>query len=294
MRTTCSTFAQLLDEVRQNVTEMTTNIEVVVNAFAKKRDEQKRETWSAELDCQIAKRSLAREESHMRRVAVNVLDAEENTVIVLLNSLWLLSENVVNSVDIARSCDVICSVMNILASETNLGMIESCMGLFCNICAGPEARELFVEQYEGEQLASVIEAAKAITLSSGSHFDRSLELSVVFIHNLSLSDLGSVALLDNNITYTLCEALMDHQCNSNLVNMVVITLSNLYGDAQRITRLTPDLVSELTKSLSMFPATQAIVCFNTILSMVIPTDAFLSTRQGERDACFRPGMIDDS
>lgn len=247
-------------------------VKTVMNEFSGRHREQQARIDDLSYRNQILKNKADKEEEWMRRVAIDILDSEEESVSVCLRAIWHLSENSANSTEIVRSEAAMRSILDIMVSEKSDDLVEGCLGIFCNLCRGKEARTILVTEYEGEYLTNVVLMTQQVIERSVYHFEKRLELAMILLFNLALCDVGAMYLLNNWIPKTLIDVLNKHKSNETLCDLAVAILNMLFDDREpdRMMFLGYDLAHQISSVLTSITPSCQLVSLQTKLRLIFP------------------------
>jgi hypothetical protein len=135
-----------------------------------------------------------------------------------------------------------------------------------------ESRNLFLAEYGGEFISKLFMIVKNVLETSVDCFSKSLELAVIFLHNLSLSNGGAIAILKSGLANTFNDVLSHHSENENLVVAIAQTLNTLYHPekCERLAYLGYRTAANLVETLCRIPPTAATIQLITQIKIVFP------------------------
>ena len=268
----CDGFIAACGELQRNVSRVEEGVNTVANELGGRCSEQRHNIEELQLKNQILRNKVDKEEEWMRRVAIDILDSEEESVAICLEAIWHLSENCANCTEIVHSDVAMQSIMDIMASEKSSRLIECCLGIYSNILRGRDSRSVLMKEYGGEYVTNIVLMAQQLIERCVLHFDKKLELSVILLFNLTLCESGPTYILNNWVVKTLVDALERHKENENLCALIASILDLVFDDQQadRMMFLTFDLANRIDHSLSMMSATVQMINLRTKLRLVFP------------------------
>jgi hypothetical protein len=224
----CREFAALTEEVERTAHDLQEGVDDLVASYTQPESHQAREISSLQFENHLLKGEIENEEQWMKRIAFDILDSEQGTLIIGIRAIWLLSENSCNAMEIIRSKSVMTSMADLLCSETCPELIQGCLGVLGNLCQTAESRKLFVETYNPEFVLRVLEAGRQVISSAMDPFSKTFELALILMHNFSLQEAVAGLMRQHNFTAGLILALEKSQENTNLFDATIATLNTLY------------------------------------------------------------------
>jgi hypothetical protein len=265
MTEVCDAFAALTGEIRAAVEELREGVEDLLSSSTSRESRDAREITSLQFENHILHGEIESEAQWMKRVAFDVLDSEQGTLIIGVRAIWVLSENSCNAMDVLRSRPVMTSLIDLLTAETRQELVQASLGILGNLCQSPQSRDLFVEKYDQDLTRVAIQRAIILIDAAIDPFSKTLELGLIFLHNSSLHE-GIADLMRRSDTLrVLIGALEKVQENLNLFDTIVATLNELYHSESGIAYLVPPRTEALVRLLENRPPTSGIVQLMTTI-----------------------------
>jgi hypothetical protein len=234
---------------------------------------QTREIQALKAENERLRAEIQVEERWLKQVALDIIDSEEQAMTMALQSLWQLSQNRVNGCNIARVGPVVATLISIFDSETNRSLAEASIGILGNICGTDEGRDQMLTQCFGPSLDKLIQRAKQV-LDDCICATKLVELTTIFVFNLSLSDSGANALLESWMAESLISLIgrLKEYGPTDASGMAVKILDELFGSAcqPRMMYLTYDVASGIIEVTSGIPVTTSILHLRTAMRIAFP------------------------
>jgi hypothetical protein len=266
----CRAFSALTEEIEETVHDLHDGAGDVMASYKQHQVRQAREIASLQFENHILKGDIENEEQWMKRIAFEILDSEQGTLIIGIRVIWVLSQNSCNAMEIIRSQLVMKSITDILASEHRQELLQGSLGILANLCQTSQSRDLFLELHDQQFVLATLESARQVITSSIDPFSKTLELALIFLHNFSLHDVIAGLMRRNGMTATFVVALEKSQENVNLFDTAIATMNTLYQSEHDLTYLTPADASAITRVIKNRPPTSATVQLMTTIRLAFP------------------------
>jgi hypothetical protein len=243
----CLEFAALTGEIERTVYDLQEGVDDLVSSYTQPESRQAREISSLQFENHLLKGEITNEEQWMKRIAFDILDSEQGTLIIAMRAIWLLSENSCNAIEIIRSKPVMTSMIDLLCSETSAELIQACFGVLGNLCQTAETRKLFVETYDTELVLRLLHAGRQVISSAVDPFSKTFELALILMHNFSLHEGVADLMRQNDFTAVLILALDKSHDNTNLFDATIATLNTLYRSESDLASLAAEAAETIIR-----------------------------------------------
>lgn len=265
----------LCEEIEKELDPLKSQVEIVTSNYCF-QETKKSQFDSLKFENDIIKEELETEERWMRRIANEALDSEENNLLIILKCLWYLSTKEPNCYDIINREEVVEIIANAIDISLDTDINSTAFGIFGNLCQSNQTRDILYNKYP-ELLVQMIINAKQI-ISSSIVPSRSLQMSLIFLYNLSPHDKAAEIMAQNWIFDTLSNLLLDNFDDQNIIDLATQILMSLFNNKKlkMLMYLSYETMSEIYKSLKRFPKTSISINLISLLKEAFPSVELLS------------------